>query len=98
MYPKNKNLIDSDSTEAHENIDIINTLGIGIGGQLGEAMLDGIYEAATMNFRESARPVFIVYADDCHHGIEFHGELLYPRGCLCGIDWKKLLKKIEEKN
>lgn len=46
------------------------------GGEgFGEAIIDGIHEAVTMKFRDNSRSIFIVVADYCPHGEEFHKEV-----------------------
>ncbi|OMJ80154.1 hypothetical protein SteCoe_19648 [Stentor coeruleus] len=67
----------------------------GGGGNYGEAMIDGIFAATKLKFRKIARTIFIIVADDCPHGSEFAEGTTHPKGCPCGISWRRLMSDIK---
>lgn len=97
------NIIDN-PTIVHKNIKnlkqfnkILKNMEIDNGGDLPEAIADGLHEANKLNLDYKKANIIIFISDAYPHGIDKSNDR-FPNGCPCSINYKNQLKKINEKN
>lgn len=91
-YPANKSL---SSYNKEAMIEMLQRLRAAGGGAMyGEAVVDGLYEAAQFTYRSEAQKLVYLIADDTAHGREFELEVAYPSGCPCGKNWRMILSSL----
>ncbi|CAG9335280.1 unnamed protein product [Blepharisma stoltei] len=93
IYPPSGKLNNFDQ---EDSVQFLNRLiASGGGPELGEAMIDGIYNAYRLQWRPEASKIYFIIGDDCPQGRDFHINTKYPEGCPCGHNWRSLLKGIK---
>ena len=97
------NIIDN-PTIVHKNIKnvknfnkILKNMDIDNGGDLPEAIADGLHEANKLNLDNTKANIIIFISDAYPHGIDKSNDR-YPNGCPCNINYKNELKKINRNN
>jgi hypothetical protein len=99
MYPTNGVL---ESSTHEQAIQFINRLKLsGGGGNGGEAVMDGLSQAALFEFNPASRRILFLLTDEKPHGDEFGRGSEYPRGCPClsleNTTWQSILTKLKSK-
>ena len=93
IFPSNRSLEAGDPSSVAQFMSTMITGGGG--GRYGEALIDGLLGASTLNFRKDSNRLFILVCDDSPHGDEFLGNTTHPTGCPCGTNWRSLLQTIK---